>query len=70
MKSYSSKEILDVLQDDGWMFKNQRGSHVQMIHPAKPGKVTVPHPRKDLDPKTVRRILKQAGINPSELQGG
>ncbi|WP_427854429.1 type II toxin-antitoxin system HicA family toxin [Desulfosporosinus metallidurans] len=24
--------------------------------------MTVPHPKKDLDPKTVRSILKQAGI--------
>jgi predicted RNA binding protein YcfA (HicA-like mRNA interferase family) len=27
------------------------------------GKVTVPHPRKELDPKTVKNIFKQAGLN-------
>ncbi len=63
MKSYSSKDLLDMLIKDGWVFKNQRGSHVQMVHPLKPGKVTVPHPRKDLDPKTVKSILKQAGLD-------
>ncbi len=62
MKMYSSKEILQLLHYDGWLVKNQRGSHVQLIHPQKPGKVTVPHPRKELDPKTVRSIFKQAGI--------
>ncbi|ADG83320.1 type II toxin-antitoxin system HicA family toxin [Thermincola potens] len=62
MKSYSSKEILKILEKDGWIEKNQRGSHKQLIHPTKPGKVTVPHPKKDLDPKTLRSILKQAGL--------
>ena len=62
MKSYSSTEVLRILKEDGWVEKSQRGSHIQMIHPTKPGKVTVPHPRKDLDPKTVKSILKQAGL--------
>ncbi|MCL4516326.1 MAG: type II toxin-antitoxin system HicA family toxin [Firmicutes bacterium] len=62
MKSYSSREILEILHKDGWLIKNQVGSHLQLIHPSKPGKVTVPHPRKDLDPRTIRTILKQAGI--------
>ncbi|MHB8984452.1 MAG: type II toxin-antitoxin system HicA family toxin [Eubacteriales bacterium] len=38
------------------------GSHVQLIHSTKPGKVTVPHPRKDLKTKTLNNILKQAGL--------
>lgn len=63
MKSYSSREILKMLHKDGWLIKNQVGSHLQLIHPIKPGKVTVPHPRKDLDPRTVRTILKQAGLD-------
>ena len=42
--------------------KNQRGSHIQLIHPKKVGKVTVPHPRKELDPKTVKSIIKQARL--------
>jgi len=32
-------------------------------HPTKKGKVTIPHPKKDLPIGTVRSILKQAGIN-------
>ncbi|MGC8605850.1 MAG: type II toxin-antitoxin system HicA family toxin [Desulfomonilaceae bacterium] len=63
MKSYSSTEILYILKKDGWTIKNQEGSHIQSVHPTKPGKVTVPHPRKDLDPKTVRSIFKQAWIS-------
>jgi predicted RNA binding protein YcfA (HicA-like mRNA interferase family) len=62
MKSYSSREILQILKDDGWIIKSQEGSHIQLIHPSKPGKVTVPHPKKDLTERTTRSILKQAGL--------
>jgi predicted RNA binding protein YcfA (HicA-like mRNA interferase family) len=62
MRIYSSKEILQILHEDGWIVKSQRGSHVQLIHPTKLGKVTVPHPRKELDPKTSKSIFKQAGL--------
>ena len=62
MRMWSSRELLKVLHQDGWYIKRQRGSHLQLIHSAKPGKVTVPHPRKNLDHKTVRSILRQAGI--------
>jgi len=62
MQVYSSKEILQILHEDGWLIKCQRGSHLQLIHPIKLGKVTVPHPRKELDPKTSKSILNQAGF--------
>ena len=63
LKVYSSKEILQVLFKDGWTIKNQRGSHIQLVHPIKLGKVTVPHPKKELDPKTVKSIFKQASLD-------
>lgn len=63
MKSYSSREILKMLYDDGWIVKNQVGSHIQLIHPTKPGKVTVKHPAKTIPVATVKSIFKQAGLN-------
>ena len=60
--SLSSREILCVLFEDGWFIHNQEGSHVQLKHPAKRGKVTVPHPRKDLPLRTVNSIFRQAGL--------
>jgi predicted RNA binding protein YcfA (HicA-like mRNA interferase family) len=42
---------------------NVVGSHQQFKHPTKKGKITIPHPKKDLPIGTVRSILKQAGIN-------
>jgi predicted RNA binding protein YcfA (HicA-like mRNA interferase family) len=50
----SSREVLKALNEDGWYEVATRGSHVQLKHPDKPGRVTVPHPRKDLDRKTIR----------------
>ncbi|WP_130481545.1 type II toxin-antitoxin system HicA family toxin [Sphaerotilus mobilis] len=38
------------------------GSHHPFKYPTKPGKVTVPHPKKDLLLATVRSILMQAGL--------
>ncbi len=57
-----SREIIKLLEKDGWIKHNQRGSHCQFKHPFKPGKVTVPHPRSDFPKKTVESILKQAGL--------
>ncbi|MDF3054764.1 MAG: hypothetical protein K0Q74_671 [Gammaproteobacteria bacterium] len=40
----------------------KRVSHCQFKHPTKKGKVTVPHPKKDLPLKTFQSILKQAEL--------
>lgn len=56
------KEVEKLLLEDGWKFKGAKGSHYQYIHPNKKGKVTVPRHNGDLNIKTVKTILKQAGI--------
>ncbi|MDD3301684.1 MAG: type II toxin-antitoxin system HicA family toxin [Patescibacteria group bacterium] len=62
MQTVSSDEILKILYKDGWMVKNKNGSHLHLIHGHKKGKVTVPHPRKDMNQNTYHSILKQAGL--------
>ena len=62
VKSYPSREVLQILRKDGWIVKGREDSHVQLIHPIKPGKVTVKHPKKDLKRKTVKSIFKQTGL--------
>ncbi len=62
MKSYSSREVIKMLKADGWSEINCVGDHHQFKHPTKPGKVTVPHPRKDIPPKTLQSISKQSGL--------
>jgi predicted RNA binding protein YcfA (HicA-like mRNA interferase family) len=57
------REIIRLIEDDGWRLIAQRGSHRQYEHPTKPGKVTVAG-RANLDvPKgTAANILRQAGL--------
>jgi predicted RNA binding protein YcfA (HicA-like mRNA interferase family) len=57
----NSREIIAKLKKDGWILVHVRGSHHQYKHPTKPGRVTVPHPKKDFPIGTVRSIYKQAG---------
>ena len=57
----SSREIIRRLKRDGWIVVRTKGSHIQFRHPAKPGLVTVPHPKRDLPAGTLRSIFRQAG---------
>jgi len=57
-----SREVLVALKADGWREVAQRGSHVQLKHPTKAGRVTVPHPKRDLPIGTLRSVERQAGV--------
>lgn len=59
---YSSKEMITLLTADGWELVDAEGSLHHFKHPTKKGKVTVPHPRKTLHPKTAANILRQSGL--------
>ena len=57
------REVLRIIEDDGWIMVAQRGSHRQYKHPNKAGRVTVAgHPKDDLAPGTLNSILRQAGL--------
>ena len=57
------RDAIHLVERDGWALVNVEGSHRQYKHPAKKGRVTIAgHPSMDLDPKTQRSILKQAGM--------
>lgn len=62
MKSYSSREVIQILKADGWYEVNVVGSHHQFKHPTKPGRVTVKHPDKDIPRKTLDSIERQSGL--------
>ena len=64
MKAYSSREIIAIIQADGWYEVRCVGDHHQFKHPVKKGLVTVTHPKKDVPQKTVKSIFKQAQIDP------
>ncbi len=62
MRSYSSREVIRLLEADGWYLVNTVGSHHQYKHPVKPGRVTVKHPDKDIPRKTLDSIERQSGL--------
>lgn len=62
MKSYSSREVLKMLKDDGWYEIDCVGDHHQFKHPTKKGRVTVRHPVKDMYINDLKSIEKQSGL--------
>jgi len=57
------KEIIKLIEGDGWFYSRQTGSHRQFKHPFKKGTVTVAGKLSDdLNRGTQKSILKQAGL--------
>ncbi|MCD8352121.1 MAG: type II toxin-antitoxin system HicA family toxin [Planctomycetaceae bacterium] len=57
------RDIIKLIEKDGWVQVDQRGSHRKFKHPAKSGAVTIPgHPADDVPPKTWDSIMRQAGL--------
>ncbi len=58
------KEMIAIIEADGWYFVRQKGSHKQYHHPVKGGCVTIDDhgKNKELDHPIVSSILKQAGL--------
>ena len=57
------RDVLKLIEEDGWNQVTQKGSHRQFKHPLKPGRVTVAgHPAQEMDKGTFNNILKQANL--------
>jgi len=57
------RDVIRIIEADGWTLKRTRGDHRQYTHANKPGKVTVPgHPGDDMPPGTLNSVLSQAGL--------
>jgi len=57
------RDVIKMVEADGWRKTRQKGSHVHYTHPAKPGVVTIAgHPSDDMAAGTYNNILKQAGL--------
>jgi len=55
------RELIRIIEEDGWRFTSQRGSHQQYTHPTKRGRVTVAgKPSEEVHPKTLATIFRQA----------
>lgn len=57
------RDIIRLIEADGWIFNRQTGSHRQYKHPTKKGVVTVAgKPGDDVRPGTEASIKRQAGL--------
>jgi predicted RNA binding protein YcfA (HicA-like mRNA interferase family) len=57
------RDVLKLLEEDGWFLIRTKGSHRQYKHAMKTGLVTLPgKPGDDLAPGTLNSVLKQAGL--------
>ena len=56
------KELIKVLQNDGWRVVRIEGSHHIHQHPVKPGNLSVPLHNKEMATGTLNAILKAAGL--------
>ena len=56
------RELEKLITDDGWYLVKHVGSHRQYKHKDKPGKVTIPFHKGDVDKGTANSILRQSGL--------
>jgi predicted RNA binding protein YcfA (HicA-like mRNA interferase family) len=62
------EQVIRALRKGGFFIRESSGSHVQMKHPGKPGRVTIPyHKRFDLPKHIVKSIVRQAGLTNEEF---
>jgi len=61
------KDLLELLEADGWFLVRVKGSHRQFHHREKAGTVTVAGKTSvDVPPGTLNSALKQAGLKNAE----
>lgn len=62
LNKYKVKEVIKMLEDDGWFLLTIKGDHRQFKHPSKKGKVTVRgKPSETVSQFLLNSIWKQAG---------
>jgi predicted RNA binding protein YcfA (HicA-like mRNA interferase family) len=61
-ETFTSKELITLIQKDGWYLVGQEGSHCHYKHAVKKGNVTIPKHNKEIKKGTANNILKQAGL--------
>ena len=63
------RDIIRMLEEDGWYRVKAKGGHRQYKHPGKPGRVTISGKSSDdLAPGTLNSIFKQAGFSGQDMQ--
>ena len=66
--SLTPKELVKILKKKGFVLDRSRGSHQLWLHPDTRKRAIVPMHTKDIPKGTFYAILKQAGIDKSEIR--
>jgi predicted RNA binding protein YcfA (HicA-like mRNA interferase family) len=57
------RDVIRLIEEDGWRFHSQKGSHRQYTHPFKRGRVTIAgKPSQEMHPKTLGDVFRQAQL--------
>lgn len=65
------RDVIKLIESDGWHLVATKGSHRQFKHTIKPGRVTIAgHPGDDLTPGTLNSVLKQAQLTKPKTEQG
>lgn len=59
---YTVKELIKIIEADGWVLNRAKGSHYIYLHKNKKGSVTIPFHKGTIHPFVVNSVLKQAGL--------
>ena len=62
MRIYTSRELMEMIKREGWYLARTKGSHHIFKHLSRKGIVIIAHPNNNLPAKTIKSILKQAGV--------
>jgi predicted RNA binding protein YcfA (HicA-like mRNA interferase family) len=57
-----SRDVIRAIEKAGWVHVATKGDHWQFKHPTFSGRVTVPHPNRELPIGTVRSSEKQSRL--------
>ncbi|MEW5941181.1 MAG: type II toxin-antitoxin system HicA family toxin [Chloroflexota bacterium] len=57
------RDVIKLIEADGWYVHVTKGSHRQFKHPSKSGRVTISgHPSDEMAPGTLNSVLKQSQL--------
>jgi len=63
------RDVIKLIEKDGWFLVVTKGSHRQYKHPTKSGRVTISgHPSDEMAPGTLNSVLKQSQLKQSKMK--
>jgi predicted RNA binding protein YcfA (HicA-like mRNA interferase family) len=68
LPNLSAQQLLKALERAGFQRRNQRGSHLRLVHPTIAIKIIVPIHPGDLSRPLLKKIVKQAGLTEDQFR--